>query len=136
MDVYKLKKLPIILLMFVYGLSSLGMSVTVHYCMSDVIGWELSGKSTSSACENCGMKKQSHKGCCHDEKKTIKTQKDQNSVGSILHVIKPPVVEISSDYFNYYLTNLSTTIWELPFSNAPPYKAKVPAYIYNCVFRI
>lgn len=104
--------------------------------MSDVAGWELSGKSSSSACENCGMKKQSDKGCCHDEKKTIKTQKDQYSVQSFLYIVKSPVVEISSDYLNYYSTNLSNTIYQLPFSNAPPYTAKVPVHIYKCVFRI
>ena len=131
-----MKKLTILLLMCVYGLSSSGMSITVHYCMSQLVGWEVSGKTSTLACPNCGMKKKGHKGCCHDEKKGIKTEKDQKNVESFLNLIKVSVALSNTDYSAFTSNCLSNTIKGLPFSNAPPNTQKVPIYIYNCVFRV
>lgn len=131
-----MKKLTIILLMLVYGLSSSGMSITLHYCMSEFSGWELSAETSSAACDACGMKKQDRKGCCHDEKKTVKSEKDQKNVEQSMSLVKAPVTFINTNYSVYALGHLLNTAKELPFSHAPPLLTRVPHYIYNCSFRI
>jgi hypothetical protein len=130
------KKITIILLMLVYSLSSLGIDITVHYCMSNMVAWEFAGTGAGSKCDNCGMKKQGHKGCCHDEKKIFKTRKDQKNVEAFLHILKSPVVEISTNFLLYSASYLPNPSEELPYGNAPPYNLKVPIYINDCVFRI
>jgi hypothetical protein len=131
-----MKKLTIILLMLVYGLSSSGMSITVHYCMSDFAGWDLSSDASSAACSSCGMKKQERKGCCHDEKKTVKSEKDQKNVEVFVGSLKAPVTILNENYSVYSPDYFSNTIKGLPSSHAPPYENKVAQYIYNCSFRI
>lgn len=122
--------------MLVYGLSSSGMSITVHYCMSDKVGWEITGNSSTSFCATCGMKKQGHKGCCHDEKKTVKSEKDQKNAEVFVYSLKAPVAFISSNYSIYSPVNVSNAVKELPYSHAPPYLYRVPQYIFNCVFKV
>ncbi|MDB5249252.1 MAG: hypothetical protein JWQ40_3646 [Segetibacter sp.] len=131
-----MKKLTLILLLLIYGVSSSGMSITVHYCMSEVAGWKLSGKTSSSLCASCGMEEEGNKGCCRDETKIIKSENDQQRVEMFFDSHKVPVTLISSNYSDYNLNCLSNTIEELPCSHAPLCKLKVPVYISNCVFRI
>ena len=122
--------------MLVYGVSSSGMSITLHYCMSEFAGWELSAEPSSAPCDTCGMKKQDRKGCCHDEKKTVKSEKDQKNVEQSLSFVKAPVTFINSNYSLYASSYLLNTAKELPFSHTPPLPPTVPYYIYNCNFRI
>jgi hypothetical protein len=131
-----MKKLTIILLMLVYGLSSSGMSITIHYCMNDMVGWELLGKVSYTACGTCGMKTEGHKGCCHDEKKIIKSEKGQRKLEALINFIKSPVSLIDNNYSVYTQDYSPSTIKELPLSHTLPYKLKVPIFIYYCVFRI
>src|SRR4051794_19736242 len=112
------------------------MAITVHYCMSDMIGWGITSNGIGSFCKNCGMKKQSHQGCCHDEKKIIKVEKDQKNTQSFFYSAKSPIVEIVTNYFSSNSKLLPGTIRELTFTHSPRFKLKVPSYIYNCVFRI
>ena len=131
-----MKKLTLILVLLVYALSSSGMTVTVHYCMSDFVGWELSGKTSSSLCASCGMEEEGNKGCCRDETKIIKSENDQQRVEMFFDSLKVPVTLISSNYSDYNPNYLANRIKELPCSHAPLCRLKVPVYISNCVFRI
>lgn len=131
-----MKKFLVSILAILYFTTSVGATVQLHYCMSDLVGWELSVKTSSSFCSSCGMQKQKHKGCCHDEKKTIKIEKDQKNVETFFNFIKTPVTFISSDHSVYHSLCLSDTFRVLPYGNSPPYNLTVPPYIYNCVFRI
>ncbi len=72
--------------MFVYGITTVGATVHVHYCMDKIIGWDLS-QTESSTCGKCGMKENStKKGCCKDELKQLKIDNDyQTSTVAFLH---------------------------------------------------
>ncbi len=130
-----MKKFLVSILTIIYITTSIGATVQLHYCMSDLIGWELSAKQPSS-CGTCGMIKKGHKGCCHNEQKIIKIEKDQKSVETSFNFLKAPVASIKTNFSVHPEVDFFSLIEENPVSNAPPEKFKVPVYIYNCVFRI
>jgi hypothetical protein len=104
--------------------------------MSEFTDWEFSGNNSTSVCEACGMEKQLQKGCCHDEKKTVKSEKDQKSAGNFLSLIKAPAGVINTPFPDYATVYLVNRIASNPSSHAPPFISKVPHYISNCTFRI
>jgi len=71
-----MKKLLITITALVYFAVSSGATVNLHYCMGKLMSWDLSAKSKGK-CDSCGMEKTGHKGCCHDEHKQLKVEKDQ-----------------------------------------------------------
>ena len=71
-----MKKVLIAITALVYFTVSTGATVNLHYCMGKLMSWDLSAKADGN-CGTCGMKKQGHKGCCNDEQKTFKVDKDQ-----------------------------------------------------------
>ena len=95
--------------MFVYGITTVGATVHVHYCMDKVIGWDLSQKE-SRTCGKCGMKESAtKKGCCKDEVKQLKIDNDyQKSIVSFLPKILsvpaikfyPSLLEFNNVVFN------------------------------------
>jgi hypothetical protein len=129
-----MKKLIVTILALVYLGTSTGATVSMHYCMGKLVKWTL-GHSQQNKCDNCGMEKKNAKGCCKDEYKQLKAEKDQKAAESVqlmqLASIAIPIffVEIPSVGF----TSLTE---ENPFSHAPPRSNEVAAYIRNCVFRI
>ena len=130
-----MKRLFTILLMLVYGFSSSGMSITAHYCMEDLVAWDLTGQGAAS-CSTCGMEKQGHKGCCHDEKKIIKIDKDQKNAEVYIHLIKAPFTSFTNFYLVAPTDYVSGVITQVRYDHAPAGKLKVPIYLYNCIFRI
>lgn len=131
-----MKKFLVSILAIIYFTTSVGATVQLHYCMSDLVGWEFSGKTSLSLCTSCGMKKQAQKGCCHNEKKTLKIEKDQKNVETFFNLIKTPVAIINTNYSFYNLHYRPGITNEQLWSHAPPYNLTVPVYLYNCVFRI
>ena len=92
----------------------------------------------------CGMPKKvddkhyitASKGCCKDEQKEIKTDKDQKIAQSELQILKLfPVALVSTQIEQPYLHVSSLTI-EYPTANAPPEIGKVPVFLLNRNFRI
>ncbi len=130
-----MKRVLATILAIIYLTTSVGATVQLHYCMSDLVGWELSAKQSSS-CSTCGMTKKGHKGCCHNEQKIIKIEKDQKNVEESSVILKAPLALIQTNYSVFPRVDLFNSIEENPVSNAPPHKYKVPVYLYNSVFRI
>ncbi len=62
--------------MLIYGVTSVGATVHLHYCMNQFVGWELSHNKEDDKCGKCGMKDKKA-GCCKDEHKQIKLSSDQ-----------------------------------------------------------
>jgi hypothetical protein len=73
-----MKKLLSAMLALLYLGTSVGATVELHYCMGRLVEWSLWHKD-NSICSNCGMEKKHEltKGCCKDEYKQIKIDKDQ-----------------------------------------------------------
>ena len=130
-----MKKFAVTILALVYLTVSIGATVQLHFCMDKLIGWSLTNK-TPEKCGKCGMSKQGHKGCCHDEQKVIKVTKDQKSNESsssfLINNSLQPYQNITASNILYLPYGAALN----PNSHAPPPGKQVAIFIYNCVFRI
>ena len=95
-------------MLFAYGITSVGATAHLHYCMNEYVGWELSQSEKDNKCGKCGMKDK-NSGCCKEEQKQIKISVDQNDQQA-----KKTVTHI---YFSPALLSPTTTT-ELPFIKA------------------
>lgn len=82
------------------------------------------------------MEQQGHKGCCHDENKTIKLGKDYKASFTSYNFLKLPVpffknTVAATEYLNVFRSAIS-----FPKRNAPPLVKNVPLYLSISVFRI
>lgn len=119
---------------FVYGLTSLGWVLDIHYCMGKVDAVHLFEKEKSS-CGTCGMSAEESEGCCHDEAALVMLIQDQkppvtlkfNLESPVLYL--PPVVALLSKP-----VLLQPSVFAQP-ENAPPGFSN-PLFLRNRVFRI
>ena len=132
-----MKKIAIAILAFVYISTSTGMVLHTHYCMGEPVAWGL-GQNKSKTCSKCGMPRSDEKnsGCCKDEYKYVKNDKDQ----------------VSGDFATLTETKLLfTSICAQPVSICPlsPFSTvkflplrlvkrsySYPLNVINCTFRI
>lgn len=133
-----MKKFLVSILTFLYISTATGATVHLHYCMGELVEWSF-WKNENGKCDNCGMDKNSkeEKGCCKDEHKQIKLDKDQK-------ITEPPFKV--NQYFSlsfliaYYVhlpdMYIISATEEKPVSLAPPRNIGVAVYIRNCVFLI
>lgn len=119
---------------FVYGLTSLGWVLDIHYCMGKVDAVHLFEKEKSS-CGTCGMSAEESEGCCHDEAALVMLIQDQkppvtlkfNLESPVLYL--PPVVALLSKP-----VLLQPSVFAQP-ENAPPGFSN-PLFLRNRFFRI
>ena len=137
-----MKRFLATILAFIYLSTSIGATVHLHYCMGKLISWGLIYKEGKN-CATCGMAKKTNDtkcvtakmGCCKDEHKQIKTEKDQKLIQSELQITflsSETVVDHFQALADFSISSLST---EYPNTNAPPL-CKVPVYLLNRNFRI
>jgi hypothetical protein len=132
----EVKKAIVLILAILYITSSSGATISLHYCMGKLVGWNL-GTTEQHSCNNCGMEMNSENGCCKDEHKQVKIDKDQKTAVTFietlqLNAVSTPVAKIS--YHTHVLVahlNDGTTR-----SNAPPLYGNVSPNILHCVCRI
>lgn len=80
--------------MFIYGVTTVGATVHLHFCMDKFVGWDLS-HSQNSTCSKCGMKESAtKKGCCKDEEKQLKIDTDhqKSTITSFENSLQAPVI--------------------------------------------
>ena len=141
-----MKKLLIAILAVVYLASSIGATIHLHYCMDKLVAWSLGNEKTSNiACPFCGMAKTTSdkhcgkqvKGCCKDEQKQIKVDKDQKAPNDIGFSYAKPFLQIAN-HTSFEIPSLAiiSPTLEYPTSHAPPRAGNVPLFIRNSVFRI
>jgi len=131
------KKAITIFFLVIYGFATVGATVRVHYCMEKFVGFELfHNNSTKDKCAKCGMKKSTNKkGCCKDETKQIKIEKEYKLTES---ANKSFSVFCQKDiYFKTYSFVRSLKIGS-KFYHAPTLSlAKtVPIYVFDCTYLI
>ena len=130
-----MKKVALTILAFVYLTVSTGATVQLHYCMDRLVGWSL-GNTSTDKCGKCGMSKEKHKGCCHDEQKVIKVfnahklSETSYSFQKALALNSEQIISTKSILYLQFAETLN------PNNHAPPIGLRVPTYIYICVFRI
>jgi hypothetical protein len=130
-----MKKFLIAITAFVYFIVSTGATVNLHYCMGKLMSWDLSAKSDGK-CGTCGMKKQGHKGCCNDEQKILKVDKDQKGSEPAFQFHSISSVAIAATYPVLPLAYISSSIIDNTVANGPPPKSAVPIFLLNRNFRI
>jgi hypothetical protein len=130
-----MKKFLATILALVYFTASTGATVNFHFCMGKLKSWDFSSNK-KSACEVCGMDKSGHKGCCKDEQKVFKVQKDHKAAESSFQFSKVLQDAITVGYSDLPIIYTSSLAILNPTSNAPPRNEKVPVFLLNCNFRI
>ena len=128
-----MKRFLIILIRLVYGLSSTGMSVNLHFCCG-----KLDEVSFSSLKEKGCAKDEdsfSKKRCCDDKHLEFKLKSDQEPSTKQIQAYKQLTEPI--------LTTASYIFWQPQhqpvneLATGPPLRASaLPLFIRNCIFRI
>jgi len=125
-----------ILAFFYLGVSS-GATVHLHYCMGELVKWNLTALDKGN-CEFCGMTKNASKknSCCKDDYKQAKIDQSKK-VSQLVYEFKPLTVVFQYTLKNdVYQTTLSAQKTNTVFGNAPPEKECIPIFIRNCTYRI
>jgi len=82
------------------------------------------------------MEKAGHKGCCHDEQKQVKIEKDQKATESSFQLIEMVATALLPSHIELPSFQISSVTEENPVSNAPPRNNGVAVYILNRTFLI
>jgi len=131
------KKIVAILLFLIYGSTSVGATIHMHYCMNEFVGWDLWHGDKENKCGKCGMKEKKG-GCCKDEQKQLKLSTDQNHNqlnAIVFEQIFTPIILNHQPVYNFTQPSSVTVIF--PKNNAPPNRwQSVPIYLSNSVFLI
>ena len=126
-----MKKLFVIALLLVYGFSSMGMSVHLHYCCGKLkdIAWSPVPK------DECGMEHKMESGkCCESKEISNKDLSDQDHIQLFAKSIKAPVE--GAKHYELIFTDRSAIRLLSPVAFALPPPTTQPLHILHCVFRI
>lgn len=126
-----MKKYLIILLMLVYGLSTSGMTINLHFCCGKLDDISFSGQN-SKGCEMGNHLKKP--GCCNDKQVVAKLVSDQQTTAKYTQT-NNEVVAIAPAVTYGLSTNLYVSVNRLARGTPVPI-VSVPIFIKNCVFRI
>ena len=129
-----MKKALATILLFIYLSATMGATLHLHYCMDRLVSWSFSDKK-DKICSFCGMDKTDHEGCCKDEQKVIKLDKDQKLEDNSMQLGQSASVVIASCFIESPPIHISSFTQEYPISHGPPLFGN-EIYIRNCVFRI
>jgi hypothetical protein len=124
-----LKKLVVILLLVVYGVSSSGMTIQFHYCCGKLKSVQLSTVTE----KQCGMKHSMFsKPCCSDKQVELKLKGDQKTEQAKFGFFAP--VQMNKPELSLNVRSVvSQTI--VPEIYAPP-PLTHSLYTFHCVYRI
>ena len=127
------KKFIIAILLIVYGVSSSGTTLYIHYCCGKLDKIDFSTSSN----KNCPFASQSFgKGCCDCKQVQIKIKSDHQPEYSAKNISKP----ISTNHILISATEIVSNT--LPFSilsyslTSPPFRENISLYKLNCVYLI
>lgn len=120
----------------------MGATIHMHYCMGKLISWGLVNHESAN-CDYCGMPKKMSgenpgikKGCCRDEHKEIKSNKDQKLTPAEFQFVKP-VTEATTETVRFLpVLNGPSAVREIPSIHAPPPTGKQAIFLLNRNFRI
>lgn len=132
-----MRKFIVSILAIFYLAVSTGVPLYAHYCQDQLIEAGLS-HNNDKTCGNCGMEKASSKksGCCKDEHKLVKLNKDQKTSDASFQFLKLVSQAVPVSYFETSSVQFFSITEANPTSNAPPQNNGLAIYKRNCVFRI
>jgi hypothetical protein len=131
-----MKKVLATILAVVYLSSSMGATIHLHYCMGKLASWGLIDHE-SNKCPECGMVKKTSSsqnmaakmGCCRDEHKQIKTDKDQKLFPSEFFKYNSLSQAIALSDTAVQSSKAFSISIEYPNNNAPPLSGKLPLFV-------
>jgi hypothetical protein len=124
-----LKKLVVILLLMIYGVSSSGMTIQFHYCCGKLKSVQLSTVTK----KQCGMKHSKlSKPCCSDKQVELKLKGDQKTEQAKFVFFVPAQMNKPQAFLNIRPVVSQSGIPEI---YAPPPLTN-SLYTFHCVYRI
>lgn len=129
-----MKKLIAIIFIVTYFVTSSGVIVRLHYCMDKLADWSFSTRA-KAICDSCGMEKKGHKGCCHDENRIIKVNKDHKTSTQIFDFLKLTLHPFQNRLFESVQLRAYKIVAAYYSTNSPP-TLVVHLYLFNSIFRI
>ena len=123
--------------MFVYGITTVGATVHLHFCMDKFIGWDLSQTETIT-CGKCGMKEsKTKKGCCKDEVKQLKINTDhqKSSAAVFIKVLSNSIIYSYPSFFTFTNIVFNETQSGLHYY-PPPLPPIQKLTVLYCTYRI
>lgn len=131
-----MKKIALLLLLFLYLIPAIGVTVSTHFCGGKIASVSFNPFVTNHKCP-CGSKKMK-KDCCKDETTSFKLDNEQQKTQQVLcnfvtgtSIIQPAI--LTAVTFGYK-TALLTTWFE--YHTHPPDDLKHSLFIRHCIFRI
>lgn len=128
-----MRKVIVILLIFIYGFPSLGLSFSLHYCGGELTSFSLGHEDHPCSCGSKVMKKD----CCKDETITFKNDDKQQKTEPITLSIFGfyPVNLTKALFFDFSFSTLVQNK-EVQVYESPPPIRKQAIFLLNNVFRI
>ena len=132
-----MKKIIVTILSVFYLLAATGTTVHLHYCMGKLASWGF-WENAGNQCGKCGMDKKNSKkgGCCNDDFRIIKLDKDQKISESSIKFIQFSSLADNISFTLLPEINIVFLVTERPGILAPPRSTGTALYIRNCVFLI
>jgi hypothetical protein len=141
-----MKKFLATILAVIYLSTSMGATLHLHYCMDKLVAWSFGKEETNKkSCPYCGMAKATNtdkhcgkeiKGCCKDEQKQLKIEKDQKVSETGFDFNKPIFQSTIHSALEINTVYVLSPFLEYPLTHAPPRTQNVSLFVLNCVFRI
>jgi len=127
-----MKKILVIVLLLVYGLSSTGMTLQLHYCCGKLKSVQLAPVQDPG----CGNKhKMGSKPCCETKNINSKSKADQDNYRLVYKILNP----VTFPLWHHIEPGLSLNAPELQFTpqvfKSPPLQSQ-SLFLLNRVFRI
>ena len=123
--------------MFVYGTTTVGATVHLHFCMNKFISFNFT-ETENKTCGKCGMKESAtKKGCCKDEVKQLKIDNDyqKSTLESFIKTFHVPTIKYFPSLleFNAVVFNLDANA----INYSPPLLPSIQKRtILYCTYRI
>jgi hypothetical protein len=127
-----MKKFLVIILMLVYGLSSSGMTINLHYCCGKLDDISFFGKKDSQCPMGNHIKKS---GCCNDKQISVNINAEQEQASKWVQTGKLSIATPVFQTTNTSFTGNHVSVNRLARGTPIP-ATSVPIFIKNCVFRI
>lgn len=130
-----MKKVFALILMLIYGVTSFGMTLHIHYCCGKPDKISLSSKiSKTCKFETPGHNTVDSKSCCDNKTYEFKIKADQETISQQIPSFELQPVNTFSGYSSrlLYLQKVPVNF----LSAGPPFLSFIPLFITNCVYRI
>jgi hypothetical protein len=126
-----MKQVIIIILMLVYGVSSSGMTINLHFCCG-----KLDDISFSAHTKDCPMgSTQKKSNCCDNKQIVAKLNADQQVFLKYIKTSQSSTVDVDLTLHSS-LFPAEMALIKQPAPGQPLPHTSVPLFIKNCVFRI